>query len=100
MLLLNRIAHLLSRLLAVGSAYIYIYIYIYQVVTRFYLNNRLNMSHAYTSPLAPVAHPHGANPKTSMPHLYIIGDEPQVAWSVEATAHRVCKALALPANIF
>ena len=29
MQLIHRIAHLLSRLLAVGSAYIYIYIYIY-----------------------------------------------------------------------
>lgn len=86
MQLIHRIAHLLSRLLAVGSAYIYIYIY--QVVTRFYFNSNLNMGYAYISPLAPVDRLQAVMRKNSMLHL-IVWDEPQAVWSLAASVHRV-----------
>lgn len=84
MQLIHRIAHLLSRLLAVGSAYIYIY----QVVTRFYFNSNLNMGYAYISPLAPVDRLQAVMRKNSMLHL-IVWDEPQAVWSLAASVHRV-----------
>ena len=89
MQLIHRIAHLFSRLLAVGSAYIYIYIY--QVVTRFYLNKKLNMGYAYISPMVLEAHLRGVTSQTSILH-HIIGDEPQAVWSVKSNAHGVRRA--------
>lgn len=63
MRLIHRIAHLLSCLMAAVPAYIY------QIVTRYHLKQRFNMSHASNISLVSVVRLGGAFHQHLIPHL-------------------------------